>query len=261
MINSSKLLLPALLAVSLSATPSHAVITALDFGSFMDTANIPTYTITSAQQHIADGDDAFSLAGAKSLVVTVGAEGDGGAKILNDVTYGGVSLTEAVTSGAQRYSAIYYLNLTGVTLSGSDLVFEWNGNTGGVAGSLFALDTEITVQPGNTSSVLSVSTALDVAAGSFVVAAINANNDGTPSLAATSELTDLAYATSGTNALSSRQATGYAQITSADPSYLIEFSSQTSPSLTAVEFTAIPEPSAALLGGMGALLLLRRRRH
>ena len=135
-----------------------------------------------------------------------------------------------------------------------DLVFDFNGGNG-VGGAIFGLNGTATgvgstAVNGSGNSVTIATTGLD-----SIVVAVGTNNQGTSNAPnPDSPLNLIARIDSG----SSAHGSGYQlvpTVTSVSPSFsggLIT---------TAVEFTAIPEPSAALLGGLGALLLMRRRRR
>jgi len=89
--------------------------------------------------------------------------------------------------------------------------------------------------------------------GSLVLAV---NSDGGSVMAAAAPLTPIYYALDS----SGHHASGY-QIVSTASTITPTFSGGLRPSITAVEFAAVPEPSTILLlGAFGSMLFLRRRR-
>jgi hypothetical protein len=182
------------------------------------------------------------------LVVAFGTENANG---IASITFGGVAMTQALYRDDSKELAIFYLDNPATN---GDLFIDPNGGqVNGVGGAIFALSNTKSGF-GQTSDSAGGSTTLAATAGSFV-AAIGVKNQGTPP-EAQSPLTGVLSSGSG----SSATGVGYQAISSTGS---ITPTFNNSPELTgAVEFQAVPEPSAfALLAGcLGFTWVMLRRR-
>lgn len=247
--NYRTLLSLAIIGVSLSlASISNAAITIVDTGGIAKTQGAnSTITVTSTEL------GNFNANGSSKLVVTLSGERGGtGSYGHLGLTYGGVAMTQILataTDNAARVISMWYLDNVSVT---GDFVVTFSANGSGIGLGAVALDgTANGVGASSFSQTGSSTTISTTAAGDFVMGAGMAN--GT-TVTATSPLIQLFSGDTG----SSTGASGY-RLLSSTASTTTSFSGATG--VAAASFTAIPEPSAALLGAIGSLLLLRRRRN
>jgi len=200
----------------------------------------------------------LSFTGASKLVVTVGVKGSNISpdNQAGDVTYNGTTMSFAAGSAGTGSSAygwigIYYLDDPG-SVGVGDLVVTDDGYSLGVSamvlsGTASGFGASAT---SNSSSSVSLTT---TSANSLVLAGYS---DGGASATAVSPLTEIYSGLVG----SGYHASGY-QIVSTASTITPTFSVGSRPSITAAEFTAVPEPSTILLlGALGSLVFLRRRR-
>jgi len=244
----STLLTASVAALLMSASASSAAIALLDSGGVAKTqTSASTITVTSTDL------GTFDANGASKLVVTVSGErGGAGSYAHAGVTYGDVEMTlilGSATDNTARYISMWYLD--NVTVTG-DFVVDFGGNGSGVGFGAVALSGTKAGGAADSSFSLGTSTSITTTTASeFLMAAGMAN--GTTAPTASSPLTQLFSGDTG----SSSGAAGHRFVTSA---------STVTPTFTgangviAASFEAIPEPSAALLGAIGFLVLLRRRR-
>lgn len=206
----------------------------------------------------------FNPGSSDKLVLTVSSEGNGGSKSISTVTFNGQTMTQAAfgaDSTSQQITAIYFLD---ASVALGDLVVTFSSTMNGMGGSLLALSGTKSgigsfVGAGGAGLSANLTT---TAANSFVVATNTNNNNANTTIStpgtttAQSPLTPLFNGFTGSNAGGS----GYATVATAGAG-TYSFTGATSRPATAVAaFAPIPEPSAALLGGLGMLCLLRRRR-
>ena len=257
----------------LAAASSQAAITLLDSDYFTQNIN----GVADSSHTIASGDFAnggLTLSGASKLVVSIGNEGfSNGANnaTTTSVTYGGVSLSQAVQAGSGRAASIWYLDLTGQTFTGSDFVVTYNNSGSGADGMGFGAYVLSGTKTGFsafasgvggagiTDSTIELTT---LTAGEFVVGAMARNNfdsdgaggDGVRFSDPLQELyyADLAGASAASGSFTAGAAGAY--------DLIINDTTNSTAVFVGASFEAIPEPSSALLGGLGLLALFRRRR-
>lgn len=188
----------------------------------------------------------FDPTGSDKLVVVFGSENANG---IDSITYGGVALNLALYRDGSHELAVYYLD--NPTTNGDLFVNPSGGSVNGLGGAIFSLSNTVDGFDASNSSA-GGSTSVTADQGSFVVG-IGVKNQGTPP-GANSPLTEVFSSGSGSSATGVRYV-----IPGVTGSVTASFTQ--SPTFTgAVEFEAVPEPTAALLGGLGSLLLLRRRK-
>lgn len=239
----------AIIGASLStASISNAAITVLS-GSGTGSA-----TFASAYPHTPLS--SFDASSASKIVFTVSTEFGFGDDPLSSVTFDGVAFTLAVNgANSIQNASIYYLDATtaGGSFGTGDLVVNGSGDNDYGVSWMFLSGTIDGVGPVNsaTSQTVSLTTVAD---GSFVVAS-HANNGN--SGAAQSPLTALLNADVG----SAGGGSGYTTVDTAGSGNYSFTGSTSRPVTVAAAFAPVPEPTAALLGAIGSLLLLRRRRN
>ena len=250
----STLLTASVAALLMSASASSAAITILPggSGSLNDAGTTDAYPSTIVSS--------FDASSASKIAVTISTETGFGDTLQTGVSFGANSdaftLATSGFNGIQN-AFIYYLDAsdaTGGSFGTGDIVINGaSGDSNDFAVSwLFLSGTADGI--GASNSALNQTVSLTTtAADSFVVAA-HANN-GNSGLAQ-SPLTALLNGDAG----SAGGGSGYATIASPSTADYSFTGSTSRPVTLAVEFTAIPEPSAALLGAIGFLVLLRRRR-
>jgi hypothetical protein len=236
-------------------------------------------TTTSFQASDAPINGNFNAFGADKIVVIATGEHGNPNTLSNgitDVTFNGISFTRAVDRNSitvsesplvvdQTWNDIWYLDasdytggtfpnlslqISGVnpTTRGIITVFGLAGTANGVG------NTVIGSRDSNTAS-------LTTSAGSIVIASYGMGGNGnTAILAGTSyeSGTQLSAVVQGTNW--NAHVTGYTNdVAAGNASYSFVDETPTGAHVIAAEFL-IPEPSSALLGGLGLLVILRRRR-
>jgi len=200
----------------------------------------------------------FDPSGGSKLVVTIAAEGNGGARTINSVSFGGTVMTPAVftsdgTLGLQS-TAIYYLdnpsNIAG------DIVVDWSGNVNGVGFGVLSLDGAALGAPeaiaGVDGTTVPITSLTD---GGLLVATFAANGGAAPGGSA--PLTELL---SSGDIGSAVAGAGYQDLPTAGLQNPAFTSGNSRPVVSAAVFATVPEPSTALLGVIGTVGLLRRRR-
>lgn len=236
----------------LAAEFACAAITLDDTGTFFNPySGLPNdrkWTLDSA----ALGD--FDASGSDKLVLTYG--GENLTSGFDEVSYGGVALTRIVFAepGGQDVS-IWYLDNPG---SGNLVVDLTAGN--GIGLSVMALsgtaDGFGATAVNGAGSSTSITTTSD---GSFVVTAGERNNN-TSLVVSAPNFVQVYSGDAGSSSHGSAYLDEIANGGTLNSGTLLNPSFTSAEGVLAVEFTAIPEPSVALLGGIGALMLLRRRR-
>lgn len=183
------------------------------------------------------------------------------------VTYGGVSMNLA--TGNLTNSAIWYLDLTTSGITGTNVVVDMSAYTtrNGFAAGWVTLEgnlgvgQSIALHSKNNSSASSPTVSLTTTVETFNVVNFNGNNtSGTITVG--SPLTQIYQ---DTNIGSARSAAAYeAAVAAGTSDYEWTLTTGSLPAdyrrIDAAAFTVVPEPSAALLGSLGLLALLRRRR-
>ena len=263
--------LPQLLIIaSALALPCQAAITVIDSDFYVE--NIgggadATQTITTAD--FVNG--GLTLAGGSKLVVTVGGEGvsNGGDSTVDSVTYGGVNLLPAIQAGLARATSIWYLDLTGQSFTGSDFVVTYTGSADGIGFGAYVLSGTAAGVSATSSGVggaqiidstIELTTLTD---GEFVVGAMARNNfdnagSGGDGSGFSDPLQELYYGDmTGASAASGSFLAGSAGAYN----LIINDTSTATAAMVGASFAAaIPEPSVTLLGLVGSLLLIRRKR-
>lgn len=203
----------------------------------------------------------------KLVVIATSENGNGGTNgVISTMTYDGQAMTQVVfragSTGNITYNSIWYLDNPAAFHTTGTIATTGNNR---LALTAFGLDGTAT-GAGSTVSVFGVySTNLSTTApASFVIASLgmggSGNNAVLAGVTADSPLTFINSREFGTNW--GGHAVGYAEVATAGAgTYGFTDTTPTNDvSMIAVEFRAIPEPSAALLGALGFLALLRRRR-
>jgi hypothetical protein len=199
----------------------------------------------------------FNASTASKIVLTLSDEDGSGDTVPTGFSFGGVAMTLAVShNNSIQQTKIYYLDasnpLVGGTFGTGDLVVNGTGTNDYGVSWLFLSGTADGVGPTNISTTQSVSLTT-VVNGSWVIASTANNNaSGTPQ----SPLTALLNGDVG----SAGGGSGYAEIATAGAGTYSFTDGTGRPVTVAAAFAPIPEPSAALLGALGLLALLRRRR-
>lgn len=238
--------------LALSAASANGAVMVLDFGTNI---NNDDSAITDTEL----GNLVFT--GASKLVVTVGVKGSGLSpdNQAGNVTYNNepmLFVTGSAGTGSSAYGwvGIYYLDNPG-SVGVGDLVVQDPGYSLGVSALVLS---GTAAGFGDTASSKSATTVsvTTTSADSLVLAGYS---DGSSSAVAASPLTGLVFADGGTFG-SGNHAAGYQLVGAASTITPTFTTSGARPSTVAAEFTAVPEPSVALLGALGALALIRRRR-
>lgn len=256
----------ALAAVLLAAGPVQAAITItnepghVSFGTGSSTGDNliggarSTYTITN-----------FALNGGNAVVLFFGAETSGGLTSTQlSATYGGQAMTVVQTAGTsnQQSSIAYIIN---PSVSTGNIVASWVNSSESIIEAIALSNVGSVVasisRDSTTASSLSLNytTALD---GGFVVGSGNNNSFNGGAAAAPSNTGSNLDSLLFEGNVSANFATVFAYGDAFNAGTYTDTigSSPTALSAALVAFEAVPEPSAALLGGLGFLLLLRRRR-
>jgi hypothetical protein len=254
----TKSLLALLAAATLGTAAANAAVTIQSSFDNNGQALAPTenaglfsYTFTNAQLN------SFTAAGTGKLVFgytsRYNTTGQGGA-LPTTVSYGGVNLVELGKANVDRGTAgMWYLD--NVASDGNLVInFGTNGLTSDVGFSIFALDGLVSGGPtaGAVQGNANTPTINFGAGGGFVLQTAARNNQ---SLTADSDYTvDFNYSNSSAKLMSQHLVTQSAgDVTPGD-------TNGARVATFAWAAAAIPEPSTALLGGLGLLALLRRRR-
>ncbi|MFU8893271.1 MAG: PEP-CTERM sorting domain-containing protein [Luteolibacter sp.] len=248
-----------LLAMLAMATPAYSAVTIVDSFNNGGVALAPTenagefsYTFTSAQLN------SFTAAGSGKLVFGfTGRQDDGSAQggpVPTSVTYAGATLNLAGSSNANRGSiGIWYLDNVA---SDGDLVINFGtaGTTTHMGFSIFALDGLADGGPSTGAVTRSnLIPTIELGAGGGFVLNVSAGNNQTPSTTASYE-TDF-QARIGPNGLLSQHL-----VTQVGGDFTPDLNGNNNANSATFGFAAVPEPTTALLGGLGMLCLLRRRR-
>lgn len=254
-----KHLLNLALVMGLSAGAANAAISILDSATGLNNS----YQSTSISFNFAGLD----LTGGSKLVISIGAQSTGsgtsaGERIWNSVTFDGQTMVQAARVGAnadsQYQSGIYYLdNLSGLSATGSLTIAAPTLNVRGASATAWVLS-GTAAGHGASGASLGAGTSLTTTADDSWVLA-HATVAGTTAPTAQSPLTaGLTVVNPYNGSTQTGNGTGYQTVallgTNLNPSFDIGATT------VAAEFTAIPEPSAMLPGGLGLMLLLRRRR-
>ena len=258
-----------LLVIAL-ASPSLAAITLIDTGAFATGNNATSYTITSANIG-----GALDFTGGSKLVVSIGSEAspNNAGHIPTSVTYGGVALTLADSDGANGRASIYYLDDLSASFTGTNFVITYGAaeTQNGVGFGAYVLGgTAAGFADSFTSGSATTVNVTTTTSGEFVITSFARNNvdfvQGAASgdgLGAQSPLTEL-FRTSnpGIGETTWSAASAYALLGAANTYPLTYYENNATGRIIAVTFEAapIPEPSTALLGSLGLLAILRRRR-
>lgn len=199
---------------------------------------------------------------ANAVLVSLSSESDALAGQVA-LSYAGFAFTPVIDQIGSQPS-VWLLNLSGTTYVSGNATLTLNltnvTTANGYGLGIVSVRTDDALNPNlgvyatNTSTTNSV--ALTTTLESFVIAGYR-SNDTTDGAVANPPLTPLFGAQIG----SSRGAAGYQEsVAAGNPSYSFtdSFNARNS---SAAAFVAVPEPSTALLGGIGMLALLLRRRR
>ncbi|QTN32031.1 hypothetical protein HZ994_06705 [Akkermansiaceae bacterium] len=244
--------IPVLAALALGITSSHAAITLVNTGFAATNGSGQSGTLTrdvATYTYSYDAGASFDM-----LVVTVSREGGGGLS----VTYANVGMNSATPTAGSTGVSIYYLN---TTASSGDIVLNFGGGSNGVGIGIAAIKSDngdpIAVFDADFGTGTSIS--IDTADDSFTMWAIDTNLGPFDDLPAV-------QINKNTDVGSNGYAAAYKLVTtgSVGDTYSYNFTgttgTQAARGIAAANFVVVPEPSAALLGALGALCLLRRRR-
>lgn len=245
-----KILINSLIFLGISATASNAAITLVDSFFATDAGDASSFTV--------DG-SGLDLTGASKVVITTAGEADGNATGLeySSITFGGVGLTQAITgAGGQGRASIWYLDLDGVSLTGTDfgLTVSGGGVQEGLGFSAFSLSGTVSgvsaTVSGNTPT-LTTPTDGEFAVGSY---ARNGNLSGTMIDPPLTQLYNF-------NGDGFTAASGSALLGAAGDYNLTSTNLNGSGDFVVASFEAVPETSAALLCLVSGLFLIIRRRR
>ena len=246
--------------LGLSSIPATAAITVLDSATGLNN----TYQGTSISFNFSGLD----LTGGDKLVVSIGAQSTNsgstsGERVWSSVTFDGQSMAEAARVGAeggtQWQSGIYYLDsLSGLSNTGSLTITASMLNARGASATAYVLSGTVGGHGNSNGSASSGTSLTTSAANSWVLA--HATVSGTTVPTAQSPLTEgLSLVNNYNGGSQTSIGTGYQTVASSGTNLTPAF--DIGNTTVAAEFTAIPEPSTTLLlGALGSMLLLRRRR-
>lgn len=239
---------------------------------------VNTAPFTNGGSDLSAATYAFNAFGADKIVVAVTGEAGNPGQMSNGITtltYNGVSLTRAIDRNSipesslgagdwdQIYNDIWYLDATDYGTAFQNLALNFV-ITGGQRGHLSVLALAGTADGvGNTviGSRDSSSATLLTSAGSMVIASYGTGGNGnTGSITGTSWDGDVQVSAQVQSSWNG-QVVGYSNnVAAGSATYSFTDSDASGGHVIAAEFIAVPEPSAVLLGGLGVLLLVRRRR-
>lgn len=254
----SSTLLGVVLGLALLSAPAHGAVIAIDDQATFGQARTWSPGTTTFDNATLSG-GTFDPSGSDKLVVAIGYRASGTPGFAG-VTYNGVAMTEAVqhfsTADSRATTGIFYLDNPGAA---GDLAITNNNSGFGYAVSILALS-GTAAGVGATNSGNAHTTSFTVGSGSLVIAQNSISTDDT-TITPQSPLTGLLqHAPLDSGSGEGSHASAYVNDPGAgtfDPTFSTAGSN---PSLSAAEFTAVPEPAAALFGGLALLALLRRRR-
>jgi hypothetical protein len=275
MIINSRKLMPMDFAALAAGSSAHAAITIVGTPTRGFLGSNKSQVTTA---HNGSTEVSFDASGTDKLVVAIGSEsGFGGNSVTNmSLSFNGEAMTRAVfandrsAAGDSGGLAIFYLDnpFQGASTFTFGFTATGGGANGGIA-SIYGLAGTVD-GVGNTgkssltqASAGNVSTSITTSgADSWVFAAVQ--NSGTNNSAGTPSI--VAPLTAGHSGFWGTQwgglASGTQTVSTSGSSLTPTFSTNAGNNIqvAAVEFLAVPEPSSALLGGLGVLALLRRRR-
>ena len=245
----------------LTAGASQAAISVLATASAVTAADSGpgNYTLSAEGAGIRDGIYSYAFnAGANSdmLVVSVSTEASSEAW---SVSYGGVTMNLATQSALGSGTSVFYLanpSATGSIAINFTAKTTVNGIGLGIA-SLNGQGEEIAFDNGvsaNSTTTINLTTNFN---DSFVIFAGDANTTS-GSVSLSSPLTTIFAGPSDIG--SNQAAAGYENEVAAGSNDYTWIPGGSARGISAAAFYAVPEPSAALLGSLGLLALLRRRR-
>lgn len=246
-------------ALALGISSSQGAITLLNSVNFTDNvtkSGVTTFNYTTSF----DPNDA-----ADALVLMFATEAAGASAV---VSFGSQAMTQAVVTAGNNPVAVYYLNNPSVLSQTVSVTINLaaSANINGIGFTILALnnsDNDLGIVPTatvtNSTSQTPLSIDINVPdAGSFVVAGYN-NSAGSGGANVVSPLTVLHDGDFG----SLQAAFAYeADVAAGNQTYDFTTGATTSTaSSAAVAFNTVPEPRAAVLGGLGLLAMLRRRKR
>ncbi|MDT8390511.1 MAG: PEP-CTERM sorting domain-containing protein [Lentisphaeria bacterium] len=239
----------ALCACAFLLTSVDAAIIVDDSGGYALASVSSSHTVTSGNL------GGFNANGSDKLVVTVTNERSGTSNnTVSTITYGGVALTNAIadtsSSSVARRLSIWYLD--NVTVTG-DIVVSYVQSASGIGISAVALSGTV-ADFADAATNGGVSTA--GADGGFVIAAGIANGGA---ISADAPLIGLLSSADGDTG-SSTGAAGYYNGLLGPGSFTPSFSGDETFVTVMFDAVEIPEPSTAILAGLGLMGLVLRRR-
>lgn len=256
----TKLLCIASFTFACSATLSEAAITVVGTSTGL------TNTVRSSASGGSSYNVSFNAgATADAIVLSLSTESNAAADQVS-ITYAGFAFTPVIDQIGNQPS-VWLLNLSDTTYTSGtatltlDLTGVTTANGYGLGfvsvATNDALNTRLGVHASNTSAVDNAGVSLTTTVESFAIAGHYSNwSTDTTGATASAPMTQLYGAFIG----SAKGAAGYRASLAAGTSSFSFGSTGASDRASAAAFVAIPEPSAALLGGLGLLALLRRRR-
>lgn len=257
-------IIPALAALTFAMSSAHGAITLVSSKNWIREA-----TPVPANRTL-------DSSGFSKLVVVVTGEhnfsGDLSGNTTN-ITYNGQALTKAIEVNpvafsnvdplghGQTASDVWYLDSPGSFTGTNEIIVSFNGNNW-VATAIGLTGTLPGVSATASATKTSTVNLTTVAADSLVIATYGMGGNGNTSsstVAANSPLTKLTGQVIGSSGWAGHNI-GTATVAIAGTAAYSFNNTNLDTTMTAVAFAPVPEPSSALLGGLGLLALLRRRR-
>jgi hypothetical protein len=278
----SSTMIPLAFAVFASGSSSHAAITIVGTTPTRGFLGSTKSQVTTVHNGTTEQQVSYNATGVDKLVVVYAAESGFNSHTVTNLTmsYNGVAMTQAIFQQAfpnpiandNGAVAIFYLDnpFQGAANFTAGFTATGGGANGGfisifgLAGTLAGVGAVAGTSHVDVVSTNQVGTSITTTgANSLVIAGIQVSGQNNVTGAIPTTVAPLALgnnASWGSNW--AHAASGSQAVTDSGTTITPTFVSGTSKyvDVAAVEFLAIPEPSAALLGGLGLLALLRRRR-
>ena len=260
----SKSLATFVVAMALTS-PSYASITLVD--TLVATSEVEGLNYSAID---ASG---LTIAGASKLVVTVGSEGaqsngsDPGS--IGSLSYGGTALT-LIDFGDNGRSSVWYLDLAGAMLTGTDIDLVFLGDNGqtdpnvkGYGLSAYTLGNTVDGVSSFGSEKNVIVNVSPATAGEFLIASYSRNNNHSPATPVTAGLVELYDVGQGGGGLVGYTAASiyHPGLTNAGAQDIqIDGMNGSGATVIATFAEAVPEPTTTALLGLGGLALILRRR-